>query len=126
MVFREPVKETRMLRLFGESRKIVFFPKSWANAVTRWILTLCSRSGTITFSNRKGDEGTSIDVDAERLAAAGESALAKRFVSRTTSSGVDGESIELDGSGRLRVNAEWLDRFVRRRIVTGSQVGTSA
>ena len=114
-----------MLRLFGGSKKIVLFPKSWANAVTRWILTLCSRSGTITFSSRKGDAGTSIDVNVEVLAAAAETALAKRFVARAESSGVDGESIVLDGSGRLQVDTEWLDRFVRARIVPGSQVGAS-
>ena len=108
-----------MLRTFTGARRRVFFPRSWANSVTRWILGLTSRSGTILVTPPAQDgEGASIDVNEAVLA----DRLARRFVSRTDPGGIDGESMELDGAGRLRVNTEWLDRFIRQRVKAASIV----
>lgn len=106
-----------MLKMFNGTRKIIFFPRSWANSVIRWLQTLGSKSGTIKVTKSSPDgEGASIDVDVERVAALAAPALAERFVARFENSGVDGESVEIDGSGKLRVNTEWLDKFIRQRV----------
>ena len=109
-----------MLRYFHGIRKIVFFPKSWANSVTSWIFNIGSNSGTITISNNTAEpsrgHGASFDVDTKRLADAAASDFARRFVSRFDNTGVDGQSVTLNGAGQLQVDAEWLDDFIRQRV----------
>jgi hypothetical protein len=115
-----------MLRYFQGYKRILFFPKSWANSVTAWLLSLRSESGTIRVTNTSAPtdaRGPSIDVDPDRLAEVAAGALSQKLVSREDASGVDGESIELDGAGRLRVNTQWLDNFVRQRVQKSAQVG---
>lgn len=112
-----------MLRMFNGTRKIIFFPRSWANSVTRWMQTLGSKSGTIKVTQSSPDgEGASLDIDVEKVVSLAAPALAGRFVARFEKSGVDGESVEIDGSGKVRINTEWLDKFIRQRVNANSLV----
>lgn len=107
-----------MLRMFNGTKRRIFFPRAWANSVTSWIRSLGSNEGTISVTHAPEDVAASIDVNEAVLA----DRLARRFVSRTDQGGIDGESMELDGAGRLRVNTEWLDRFIRQRVKAASIV----
>lgn len=109
-----------MLRYFNGFKKIVFFPKSWANSVTSWIFSIGSSSGTISISNNTTEpsrgHGASFDVDTHRLAEVAAADFSRNFVARFDNSGIDGESIALNGAGQLRVDAEWLENFIRQRV----------
>lgn len=104
-----------MIRTFNKKR-ILFFPVSWANSVARWILGVCSPSGTIRIKNdaEPGRErSVSLDVDVPRVIRAAQGELDGRYVSRQDikdllASMCDGQSIIMR-NGVMSVNAEWLN-----------------
>lgn len=112
-----------VIHLFQGRRRVLFFPRAWANSVARWILSLTSETGTVRVTNTPAPDGgraPSIDVDVAEVVRRAEGELAERFVSRRGASGVDGVSVQMH-NGELRVNEEWLDNFVRARIAENAQ-----
>lgn len=60
-----------MIRLFQGRKRVLFFPKGWANSVTNWILGVHSPSGTIKIVNTANpgeNKSASLDVDVEQIA----------------------------------------------------------
>ena len=59
-----------MIRLFKRTRRALFFPVKWANAVSRWLLGVHSPEGTIKISNTanpKQDKSVGLDVDVDAV-----------------------------------------------------------
>lgn len=52
-----------MIRIFGNARRVLFFPKTWANSVSKWILGVHSSDGSVEVRNTSnpGDNG-SVDL----------------------------------------------------------------
>ena len=112
-----------MVHTFQGRRRILFFPRAWANSVARWILSLTSETGTVRVTNTPAPDGgraPSLDVDVAEVVKRAEGELRARYVSRLDASGVDGVSVQMH-NGALRVNEEWLDGFVRARIAENAQ-----
>ena len=106
-----------------QGRRIIFFPRAWANSVARWILSLTSETGTVRVTNTPAPDGghaPSLDVDVAEVVKRADGELRARYVSRLDASGVDGVSVQMH-NGALRVNEEWLDGFVRARIAENAQ-----
>lgn len=112
-----------MVHLFQGRRRILFFPRAWANSVAQWILSLTSETGTVRVTNSASPEvgrAPSIDVDVAEVVKRAEGELRERFVSRRDESGTDGVSVQMH-NGKLRVDEEWLDAFVRARVAESAQ-----
>ncbi len=112
-----------MVHVFQGRRRILFFPRAWANSVARWILSLTSETGTVRVTNSPAPDGgraPSLDVDVRRVVELAAGELGARYVSRRDASGVDGVSVQMH-NGALRVGEEWLDAFVRARIAEDAQ-----
>lgn len=59
-----------MIREFLSKRRIVFFPKSWANSITQWICGIHSPSGTLKIvntANPSKGKSASLDVDIDAV-----------------------------------------------------------
>jgi len=57
-----------MIKTFVEGKQTLFFPVRWANSVTRWIIGLYSKTGTIDIDNTtnpNNGKGCSIDVNVD-------------------------------------------------------------
>ena len=110
-----------MVHTFQGRRRILFFPRAWANSVARWTLSLTSETGTVRVTNTPAPDGgraPSLDVDVAEVVKRAEGELRARYVSRRDASGV---SVQMH-NGALRVNEEWLDNFVRARIAENAQL----
>lgn len=120
-----------MIRLFETTRRILFFPKRWANAVTRWITGIHSPSGTIQIRNTTSpDENGSMTLDvnvealAKKLRRALQVSLSKgqrsdvRDVIRTC---LDDVSVYWR-DGAVSVNQDWLTNIIEG-VVGGMDLG---
>lgn len=103
-----------MIRTFNKKR-ILFFPVTWANSVARWILGVCSPSGTIRIKNDAEpgrDRSVTFDVNVPAVIRAAQQELDQKYVSRQElkdllASLCDGQSIIMR-NGVIAVNKEWL------------------
>ena len=104
-----------MIRLFSDKGKMLFFPKQWANSVTRWILGIRSPSGTIKIGNTaQPSEGGSatLDIDVERVAKNVENIIGRRYLQKKDfrsklDATIDGVSIVASEKG-IGISEEWL------------------
>lgn len=104
-----------MIHEFSKKR-IIFLPVSWANSVARWILGICSPTGTIKVRNEADagrDKSMTLDVDIPVLVRSAKHILDNEYVSKQEvkallASMCDGQSIILK-DGVLTINREWLD-----------------
>lgn len=117
-----------MIHFFDKRR--LFFPVSWANSVSRWILGLHSPSGTVRITNTASPgEGASaaIDVDVDAVAnrvmkiiggdARGFSPRECALVRDLVGAYVDGATV-LWKDRRIAVNTDWLEGWISNKIAS--------
>lgn len=114
------IGERGMIKEF--SKKVLFVPRSWLNAVTRWIQGVYSPDGSIIVKNtlNPGQDGSlEIKVNLDRIISAVaqrfglESQLDRNNVRDIVWDMVDGASVIVDGR-RISVNKEWLDQYIEQ------------
>lgn len=115
-----------MISEFGTKRRILFFPKAWANSVARWICGIASPRGTIQIKNQLDPGGGSsleLDVNVD--------AVIKEFYAKTDRRAISEAEMSrvkhmvrgfLDGitvmwsMGHIRVSAEWVEDVVEKYL----------
>ena len=106
-----------MIRTFDSKKKLLFAPKAFLNAVSRWLLNVRSASGTIRITNTANptpENGPSIDVDAPETAKKLDPILAERYPKR-------GDRRLLMPSlgwtgGKLGVDGEWITNEINKNL----------
>lgn len=122
-----------MIRLFESGRRILFFQRSWANAVTRWILGVHSPEGTIKINNTADpgkDRSVALDVDVAAVASRigniirehGFSASQRSAVKEIIRDVLDGISLTWNSGGTFSVNREWIESVVKTIMQDGAQM----
>ena len=112
-----------MISLFTGRRRVLSFPKKWANAVVRWIAGIHSPSGTIRVKNTMspGEDGSlqlDVDVDAvakETLARVDTRPITQKERDRFDThlrGKIDGNSITMKGA-HIGVSDEWVENKCR-------------
>ena len=101
------------------SKKVIFVPRSWLNAVANWIANVTSDSGTIKMSNTldpSPGHSCSFDVDEEVLFERMKPLFERDFISRENfmqalAESVDGVSL-VDNGGRIGISEPWISSKV--------------
>ena len=110
-----------MIRVFENSKRILFFPKRWANAVSRWITGIHSPTGTINIRNTTSpDENGSMTIDVNvdavaakirKLSQSGLSKYQRQDVKDVIRFCLDNVSVYWQ-DGSVSVNKDWLEKIV--------------
>ena len=123
-----------MIHLFQGRRRILIFPKKWANSVVRWIAGIHSPSGTVKINNtmEPGDDGSlALDVNIDAVA----HDVLERFETRPVTKEerkrlthhlrgmVDGTSVQMI-DGHIGVNGEWIDNRINEHFQQNADAGT--
>ena len=116
-----------MIRLFESGRRILYFPRKWANSVSRWLLGIHSPEGTIRITgntpNPEGEKSVGFDVNIgtvaskvrARLSALGFTAAQRTAIKSVFRECLDGLSIVWGDTG-AKVSKEWLDAIIENAI----------
>ena len=122
-----------MIHLFKGTRRVLFFPKSWANSVTNWLLGVRSSDGSIIVKNTANptEEG-SLDLRVN------ESRIVRRVIESMGGTGfdksdivriqeivhalIDGVSIKWHDKS-FSVDAEWIADIVKKNLIDGQDGG---
>ncbi len=123
-----------MIRLFESGRRLLYFPRKWANSVSRWLLGVHSPEGTINITgntaNPEGEKSVGFDVNIgvvasrvrARISALGFTAMQRSAVKDIIRDSLDGFSLVWK-DGNASVNSEWLQTFVENLIPESNDPG---
>ena len=116
-----------MIHIFKGAKRVLFFPKSWANSVTNWLLGVRSSDGSIIVKNTANPtEDGSIDlrVNEKRIMRQVREHLEGRSLSKAEIIRVqeivhallDGVSLKWHDKS-FSVDADWIADIVKKNIV---------
>ena len=129
-----------MIRLFQGRKRILFFPKGWANSVTNWILGVHSPSGTVKIVNTANpgeNKSVSIDIDVEQVARLlnkldfNKGLVKESEFKDLLKNSIDGSSL-VSRDGIVSVSDEWFKQLVNSLhieipddVLTDEDIGVS-
>ena len=119
-----------MIHLFKGSKRILFFPKSWANSVTNWLLGVRSSDGSLIIKNTAnptGDGSIDLRVNEKRIMRQVREHLEGRSLSKAEIIRVqeivhallDGISLKWHDKS-FSVDAEWIADIVKKNMIDDS------
>jgi hypothetical protein len=125
--------ERAMIKFFNEKNPLIFFPKKWANAVSRWLMGVYSPSGTIKITNtanpdEHGSLGLDVNIDAvirkmeKKLHSRRFSESERLQIRDTIRAYIDGVSIYWKDK-RFAVNEKWLNSMIHGILKGDSENG---
>ena len=124
-----------MIHLFKGSKRILFFPKSWANSVTNWLLGVRSSDGSIIVKNTAnptGDGSIDLRVNENRIMRRVREHLEGRSlgkaeivrVQEVVHALLDGISLKWHDKS-FSVDAEWIADIVKKNMIDNSGDGNA-
>lgn len=116
-----------MIHLFKGTRRVLFFPKSWANSVTNWLLGVRSSDGSIIIKNTAnptGDGSVDLRVNENRIMRKVRELLEGRSLSKSEIIRVqeivrallDGISLKWHDKS-FSVDTDWIADIVKKNMI---------
>ncbi len=116
-----------MIHLFKGSRRVLFFPKSWANSVTNWLLGVRSSDGSIIVKNTAnptGDGSIDLRVNDSKIMRQVREHLEGRSLSKSeiiriqeiVHALLDGISLKWHDKS-FSVDADWIADIVKKNMI---------
>ena len=116
-----------MIHLFKGTRRVLFFPKSWANSVTNWLLGVRSSDGSLIIKNTAnptGDGSIDLCVNDKKIMRQVREHLEGRSLSKSeiiriqeiVHALLDGISLKWHDKS-FSVDADWIAEIVKKNMI---------